>query len=118
LTDVAPEYVFAAVVRERVPAPSFVNPPAPDQAPVNVKAPEPLVVVVLLTVTITESLSVVVAEIVFTTSPVPPTVIAADPELTSNVNEPPVPLDSKKVFVELLVSAIEPTVRAPLRVTV
>jgi hypothetical protein len=57
------------------------------------------------------SLSAVVALIVFTTLPVPFTVMDVFPNVESMIKLPPVPLFNVKVFVLSLVIVIDPTVR-------
>ncbi|MEO6567703.1 MAG: hypothetical protein ABIO94_02990, partial [Opitutaceae bacterium] len=96
------------------PSPAFVNPPEPDMAPVRFNEPADDDAVVLFTVAVTESFSVIVAEMVTFPDPAPPVVMLAPAPPLLKINGPPeAPLGIPMVFVVRVVKDNEPTVIPP-----
>src|SRR4051794_13142927 len=83
LRVVGPRYVLAAGAGVARPAPFFVNPPAPLIRPVNVTAPAVDVWLTWLTEATTVSLKTIGTDTVRLPKPVPLTLMAALPVVTS-----------------------------------
>src|SRR5258706_9141610 len=95
-----------------MPEPCLVSPPAPDMAPLRVSAPAELPKG-LLTLAMSESSSVIVAETTVLAAPSPAAVMVAGPLPTSsNLSDPPVPLLNVvvKAVPLTVLNVIDPTV--------